>query len=433
MTDNNNATPNQTSATRRMRWSWFPSLLFGDGMLPSVLMLTLLMFHRYGLNNATAALYIALLASPLILRPLFEMVVTHFRGTTKVWILASEFISALSLWAIAFTLPTAYWLQGAMSLLPFFVTSGVFYNIATNRFYLELPSETRQSRSLFALLFRSVALLFGMGAVAMLAGNMEVVTRNVRYSWSFVFYLMAGVEFFLWLWHSIFLPGGKRPWAEAKDLAGLHRNDYNTAVESAVTGWHNRVLLYFFVLFALPEAMLAVTAPLFLVDAPHNGGMGLAPQEFGLTGGTIAIIALAAGGMAGTRLIRRFGIRRSLAPLSAVLAAHGAALIFLSYNLASTLAVVSLALIVGNTALGMGMAAYMSVAYRFAESGVGHTFRHAVAMSLMSLTVVATSLFAGLLQENIGYRQFFTIAEAMYAVTFAIAIICTFSLKQGEK
>ena len=180
MTDNNNATPNQTPATRRMRWSWFPSLLFGDGLLPSVLILTLLMLHRYGLNNATASLYTALIASPLVLRPLLEMVVTHFLGTTKVWILAAEFISALSLWAIAFTLPTAYWLQGTLCFMPFFITSGAFYNIAANRFYLDPPSETPRRRRLFALIFRGMALLFGMGAVAMLAGNMEVVTRNVR-------------------------------------------------------------------------------------------------------------------------------------------------------------------------------------------------------------------------------------------------------------
>jgi PAT family beta-lactamase induction signal transducer AmpG len=39
-----------------------------------------------------------------------------------------------------------------------------------------------------------MALLFGCGVMAMVGGNMEVVTRNIRYSWSFVFYVMAGVE-----------------------------------------------------------------------------------------------------------------------------------------------------------------------------------------------------------------------------------------------
>ena len=101
-----------TNPTFRIRWSWFPSLLFGDGMLPSVLILTLVMLRRYGLSNAQVSLYISILCLPFMLRPLLEMIVTHFRGTTKVWILSAEFIAALSLWATAFILPTGYWQQG---------------------------------------------------------------------------------------------------------------------------------------------------------------------------------------------------------------------------------------------------------------------------------------------------------------------------------
>ena len=73
-----------TNTSFRIRWSWFPSLLFGDGLLPSVLILTLVMLRRYGLSNAQTALYISILCLPFVLRPLFETVITYFRGTTKV-------------------------------------------------------------------------------------------------------------------------------------------------------------------------------------------------------------------------------------------------------------------------------------------------------------------------------------------------------------
>ena len=89
MTDNTTTNNTKTTAPRRMRWSWFPSLHFGDGMLLSVLVLTTIMMRRYGLNNSQIALYVSLLAIPFTLRPLFEMVVTYFRGTTKVWILSA--------------------------------------------------------------------------------------------------------------------------------------------------------------------------------------------------------------------------------------------------------------------------------------------------------------------------------------------------------
>ena len=234
MTDNTTTNNTKTTAPRRMRWSWFPSLHFGDGMLLSVLVLTTIMMRRYGLNNSQIALYVSLLAIPFTLRPLFEMVVTYFRGTTKVWILSAEFISALSLWLVAFTLPTAYWLQGTLCFMPFVVVSGVFYSIAANRFYTDDEATANHQHRLFALLSKSLALLFGIGVMTMLAGNMEVVTRNVRYSWSLVFYIMAGVEFCIWLWHSIFLPGGKKPIVAKKDIFGLHGHDHVKAVLTLV-------------------------------------------------------------------------------------------------------------------------------------------------------------------------------------------------------
>ena len=123
----------------KTRCLWFPSLMFGDGLAVSVLVLTMVMLRRMGLDTPDTALAIALLCLPVLLRPLFEMIVTHFWGTTKVWILSTQFISALSLAAVAFTLHTSYWLLGTACFMPFFVCSALFYNIALHRFYIDSP------------------------------------------------------------------------------------------------------------------------------------------------------------------------------------------------------------------------------------------------------------------------------------------------------
>ena len=198
MTDNNYNNPHPTP-TNRLRWSWFPSLFLGDGMLLSLVVLALVVLRRFGLNNALTTLYISLLCLPFLLRPLFEMVVAHFRGTIKVWILSSEFICTLSLWAIAFTLPTNYWLQGFLCFMPFIIVSGIFYKIAIRRFYINKADNIPPFHKLIARLSRCASLMFGIGAMTMLSGNMEGLTRNGRYSWSVMFYIMAGIEFFLWL------------------------------------------------------------------------------------------------------------------------------------------------------------------------------------------------------------------------------------------
>lgn len=414
---------------RRLRWSWFPSLLFGDGLLPSVLILAAIMLRRFGQNNAQTVFYVALLCLPFVLRPLLETVVTYFRGTTKVWILSAEFVSALSLCALAFTLPTAYWLQGTLLFMPFVAVAGVFYNIAAERFYTDRTAAAPRQQTIVARLSGAAAMLFGFGVMAMVGGNMEVLTRNVRYSWSVVFYVMAGVEFFLWLWHSIFLPGGPHPYVGEKDLFGMRRGECCTVVGGMLRGWRNRFMAYFFLLAVVPEAFLAFMSVLFVIDAPHNGGLGLSPQELALTQGTVGVVAFFMGRAAGWRLVSGKGMRRWLMPAAAVASLHGLSMLYLSFNLSSSLFAVGAVLLVGNLALGFGVAALESVVWRYASASRGFALRRAVAMCLMSLTLLLLGMPAGFVQMNIAYRQFFTLVSLMYIVPVVVCGLYTFFMK----
>lgn len=418
---------------RRLRWSWFPSLHFGDGTLLSVLILSAIMLRRFGQNNAQTAFYIALLCLPLVLRPLLETVVTYFRGTTKVWILSAEFVSALSLWALAFTLPTAYWLQGTLCFMPFVVMSGVFYNIAAERFYTDRTAAAPRHQTLLARLFGAAAMLFGFGVMAMIGGNMEVLTRNVRYSWSVVFYVMAGVEFFLWLWHSIFLPGGQHPYAGEKDLFGMHRGEYDKVVSGMLRGWRNRFMVYFFLLAVMPEAFLSIMSVLFVIDAPHNGGLGLSPQELALSQGTVGVAAFFLGRAAGSSLMPRHGLRRWLVPAAVVASLHGLSLLYLSFNLSSSLPAVCAVLLAGNFAFGFSSSACAAVMRRFAAASRGFALRRAVVMSLMSSMLVLFGMSAGLVQMNIGYRQFFALVSLMYIATVLMCILYAFFMKKDSE
>lgn len=428
MTDNiiNNAESTVATKGKRLRWLWFPSLLFGDGLTLSALMLSMVMMCRLGLDNALITLYISLLCTPLLLRPLFEMIITHFRGTTKVWILSAEFISALSWWGIAFTLPTQYWLPGTLCFMPFIVMFGQFYNIATCRFYTDDFDTAPKHHIMLSTLFRAMALLFAIGILPMLAGNIEVVTRNTRYSWCFISYIMAGINFFLWLWHSIFLPGGWHPYAKAKDLYGLSNGKYSKVVDAMMHGFHNRSMLYFILLFILPEAIMHIVAPLFFIDAPHNGGLGLSPQEFGLTFGTIGIFAFCLGYAIGNKIISKYQLHYLLIPMAALMSLHAMALLYLSYNLAATLATISLMVFLGNAILGFCLTAYVASIRLFARQSVGASLRKAIAVSLCTATMVGAGLFSGMLQMNIGYRQFFILVSIAYTASVAIAGIRTF-------
>ena len=443
----------------KTRCLWFPSLMFGDGLAVSVLVLTMVMLRRMGLDTADTALAIALLCLPVLLRPLFEMIVTHFWGTTKVWILSTQFISALSLAAVAFTLHTSYWLLGTACFMPFFVCSALFYNIALHRFYIDSPTHqisthqhhntstsTSQHHNIKSQHLNTstqqqhlntsppqhlntttsiIALLFGCGIMAMVGGNMEVVTRNIRYSWSFVFYVMAGVELFLWLWHTLFLPGGPHGYAKPKPTMGLHRGEFRETVRRMLQRKDDIATLLFLPLFLLPETLLALTAPLFVIAKPHNDGLGMSPQEFAYAQGTAAVIAITAGYILGTYAIRRHGLRRWLLPSALLLAVPGAMLLFLSYNTAAPLSIVAAALAAGHAALGFALSMVKQVVVRFTRNMPDSTLRHAIARTLIATPFVIVGAFASLMLTIADYQRIFQLATELAVVPL---IVCVFYL-----
>ena len=436
----------------KTRCLWFPSLMFGDGLAVSVLVLTMVMLRRMGLDTPDTALAIALLCLPVLLRPLFEMIVTHFWGTTKVWILSTQFISALSLAAVAFTLHTSYWLLGTACFMPFFVCSALFYNIALHRFYVDTPqgvhlsqvhqpsatpqhlntstpqistpqhNNTTTFHSQKSCGFLTMALLFGCGVMAMVGGNMEVVTRNIRYSWSFVFYVMAGVELFLWLWHALFLPGGPHGYAKPKPTMGLHRGEFRETMRRMLQRKDDIATLMFLPLFLLPETLLALTAPLFVIAKPHNDGLGMSPQEFAYAQGTAAVIAITVGYILGIYAIRRHGLRRWLLPSALLLAVPGAALLFLSYNTAAPLSIVAAALAAGHAALGLALSMVKKVVVRFTRNMPDSTLRHAIARTLIATPFVIVGSLASLMLTIADYQRIFQLATELAVVPLIVSV-----------
>lgn len=427
----------------KTRCLWFPSLMFGDGLAVSVLVLTMVMLRRMGLDTPDTALAIALLCLPVLLRPLFEMIVTHFWGTTKVWILSTQFISALSLAAVAFTLHTSYWLLGTACFMPFFVCSALFYNIALHRFYVDTPmkklrccdgemvtlhssnlntSTPQHPNSQKSAGFLTMALLFGCGVMAMVGGNMEVVTRNIRYSWSFVFYVMAGVELFLWLWHAFFLPGGPHGYAKPKPTMGLHRGEFRETMRRMLQRKDDIATLMFLPLFLLPETLLALTAPLFVIAKPHNDGLGMSPQEFAYAQGTAAVIAITVGYILGIYAIRRHGLRRWLLPSALLLAVPGAALLFLSYNTAAPLSIVAAALAAGHAALGFALSMVKKVVVRFTRNMPDSTLRHAIARTLIATPFVIVGALASLMLTIADYQRIFQLATELAVVPLIVSV-----------
>ena len=404
------------------RWLWLPSLLFGDGLLFAVVLLSVVMLHRLGLAKVFTVLYVAWLCLPFVLRPLLEIVVSYLRGTTKVWILSAEFISALSLGALAFILPTGYWLYGTLCFLSFFVLAGMFGNIAIENFYIadNLSVSVREHR--FFFLFRGLAMLLVVGVCVTMAGNMEVITRNIRYSWSFVVYVIAGIEFLLWLWHTFFLPGGKHILANVKNVRPLVWSELTLFLKNLLhNGTHLRVLL-FLAVFVIPEAFLAFMSPLFMVDAAHNGGLGMSPQEFGLVFGTVGVVAFFVGNILAGYFSDRIPFSRFIILAAIVIPIHGLSMCCLSYTFDISLFMECIIVFLGYAASGFGLSVVPIVIrhYSIVDCSLLH---RSVASGVVALIAVLSCSLSGFMQAEMGYRLFFCLILFMYAVPFIVVVV----------
>lgn len=388
-------------------WLMLVPMLFADGLAFAFALLVIVLFSRFGLPVAETTIILSLLYLPLVARPFVEKIVSGVTGTAKMWITSAEFVSAVALWALAFTLPGGYWLQGTLCFLLFCTSAAVFHNVAVCRFCAPVNAGDSSSHAWRAAIFaRAAAVMAVAGVLAMVAGNLEVITRSVRYSWSCVCYAVAGAFAVVWLFNSCVLGRCRRPAVQAGSERGLCRWGMIDVARMALVA-HGRVKWSsLLVLMIVPMGFASFASQLFLVDALHNGGMGLSPQEYGLVQGTAGVAGGAIGLVVGLSAISRYGLRRWLAPMSASLAAGDAFYLYLSFNLSAGLLAVGACLFAAGLLCGFGIAACNALVALLAR-GTCRLMRRSFAVGLSAFMLMLSAMPSGAVLHVVGYRQFF--------------------------
>lgn len=403
-------------------WLWVPSLSFADGLpMVAVMTISLIFYKQLGLSNSAITFYTSWMYLPWILKPIWSPFVDLMK-TKRWWVLATEILLGAALGGIAFTIPTTFWLQGSLFFFWIVAFAGSWHCVAADGFYMLGLDDGQQALYMgIRQLADRLASIFGQGVLVMVAGNLQVIFRgSISYSWSLAFYGVAGLFIVLWLWHHCVMP---RPDSDApRDTVSVH-----TVMSGFLLTFHDFfrkkgivAALLFILLFRLPEALLSKITPLFLIDAGHNGGLGLSPQEFGLVQGTVGVIGVSLGSILGGVMVSRGGLRRWLRPLVRAYALPGLVYVFLSYNLPSSFALVNVAVFVEQFGYGFGLTAFMLFLIYY-NRGEFRTSHYAIASALGALSLMLPGLVAGEMQEVMGYRHFFIFVLLSYIVTFIVA------------
>jgi len=392
---------------------WLPTVAFADALAFAVMFVSLVLFKRLGKGNGETTFYTSLLFTPWLLRPIID----HYLPQTArlwPWIAGTEVVAAIVLAVLAAILPNNGTANNVTLLLWLVSFGGAIHSVATER--LCDRAITGHSRTVFAL--RMVGFLVAMalcqGLAVALAGNMEVLTRTIRSSWSATFYLLAAIFLVLSLLHIVL----------------LGRNDTTTKPSVAPQNFpllnlDRRALMVMALLLLtlVPGALTLQVEQLFLIDARHNGGLGLSPSEYGLVQGTVGMVALAIGSVVGLFATHRCPFGKWLMPMAAAATLPVGAYLYLSFSMTGNLTVICLCVSVNLLSLGFAL----SVLYRIIAVRCQSKL---IATALVSIPLVVVGFFSGSMQESMGYRTFF--ATILSLTPLALAAIAFANTLEGR-
>ena len=415
-------------------WSWVPTLYFAEGLpYVAVMTISLILYKQLGLSNAEITFYTSWLYLPWVIKPLWSPFIDLIK-TKRWWIVSMELLIGAAFGGVAFTIPTSFWLQGTLFFFWVMAFSSATHDIAADGFYMLGLNEHNQAWFVgIRSTFYRLATIFGQGVLVMIAGNLQVIYRNsISYSWSLMFYGVTGLFIALWLWHHYVLPRPSEDVARKDVNAQTIWKEFVNTIKTFFQKPQVVVGIMFMLFYRMPEGLLAKVSALFLIDAAHNGGMGLSPQEYGLVQGTVGVIGLTLGGILGGICAGKDGLKKWLWPMVCAITLPDIVYVYLSYALHSNLMVINICVFIEQFGYGFGFTAYMLYLIYYSR-GQFKTSHYALCTAFMALSMMIPGLFADALQEAVGYRNFFIIVMVCCAITFIVTSFLKIDPGFGKK
>ncbi len=401
-------------------WAWIPTLYTAEGIPYAIVMsVAAVMYERMGLENSEIALYTSWLYLPWVIKPFWSPVVELLR-TKRWWIVSMQLVVGAAMAALAFSMNVPFFLQCSLAAFWLIAFSSATHDIAADGFYIIALTQGEQSFFVgIRTTFYRIATIFGQGLLVMLAGLLETKFTPAK-AWSLTFLFVAALFAFFFLYHAKSLP---RPKEDSEHTEADWHNAFRDFVETFVSFFrraHIVQVLLFILLFRLPEALIVKICPLFMLDSPQAGGLGLSTPDLGFVQGTIGVIGLTLGGILGGIVVNRHGLRRWLWPMVMCITLPDAVYIYLAYFQPDVIWPVGVCVFFEQFGYGFGSTAYMLYLLQFSE-GEHSTAHYAFCTGLMALGMMLPGMVAGYLQEHVGYLNFFIIAMVLCIVTLAVS------------
>ena len=398
------------------------------------------MFKNMGMPNGMLALYTSLLYLPWVIKPLWSPFVDIIKSK-RWWIISMQILMSAAMLLLPFLLPQATG-EAIASTPLFYITLTLFWitafasathDIAADGFYmLGLDSGTQAEFVGIRSTFYRLSSIFGQGVLVALAGVIDSRTGDVHYAWKITLVLSAAIFAAVTLYHTWSLPRPKVDSMSSSRTAGQIVREFLRTFSTFFQKKGIWIAMLFMLLYRLPEAFLVKMMNPFMLDPVSEGGLGLSTEAVGLIYGTIGVAALTVGGILGGIAASRWGLKKSLWPMAMALTLPCLSFVFLAAFQPSSLWAIGSCVALDQFGYGFGFTAYMLYLIYFSE-GEFKTAHYSLCTAFMALSMMIPGMFAGYIQEWIGYTWFFGFVMICCLVTVLVTFLVKVDPDYGKK
>lgn len=426
-------------------WWWIPTLYVAEG-LPyfAVNTLTVLMYVNMGVDFGEMAFFTGWLYLPWVIKPFWSPFIDLFK-TKRWWIITMQGGLTVLMALIALLLPGSFFFISTLIVFWLIAFLSATHDIAADGFYILglKPHEQAGFVGVRSTFYR-IASIAGQGGLVILAGYFETELGDIPRAWSYVFWILSGFFLLITIYHSFFLPKVK---GDISNHDLKYRNILRDFIATFVKFFQKQnigIALAFMLLYRFPEALCIKLVQPFLVGSKEIGGLGLSTSQAGFINGTVGVIGLLLGGIAGGLAIARFGLKKMLWPMAASLTLPCIFYCFLAMWRPESFHLISGAVFVEQFGYGFGFSAYMLYLIYFSQ-GENATSFYAFCTAFMAIGMMIPGMFAGWIMEwlakydflgtgwNQGFVNFFWTVFLCSLLTFLVCMLVKINPQFGKK
>lgn len=426
------------NSTKRISpWFWVPTLYFAQG-IPYFIVnnISVLMFAKMGVPNGEMALFTSLLYLPWTIKPFWSPFIDIIK-TKRWWTISMQILMSIAFILLTLSIPKpdeATIAAGTTPISMFTVTLVLFiitafasatHDIAADGFYMLALKQSDQAAFVgIRSTFYRLASIFGQGVLVAIAGTIELKYKDIPLSWTITMLVTAAMFSLVTFYHLFAIPkpaSDKSVLTPGTASAKAIFKEFGRTFATYFTKPGVWLAIAFMLLYRLPEAFLIKMCMPFLVASKEAGGLELSTAEVGIVYGTIGVIFLIVGGILGGLFASRIGLKKSIWWMAACMTLPCLTFVYLAIGQPDNLFAISTAIAIEQFGYGFGFTAYMLYMMYFSE-GEFKTSHYAICTAFMALSMMIPGMFAGYLQEAVGYINFFWIVIVCCAATIVVTV-----------